>query len=114
MKTYQGSCHCGAVRFELTGELTPGACNCSICNRVGWVMTSVPPEQFKLLSGATAQTDYQFGGKTMHHLFCKTCGIHSYGNYTAGGVEKILVNLRCLDGVDVDALTIAKYDGKSY
>jgi len=114
-KTYSGSCHCGTVRFEVTAEIAnASACNCSICGRVGWLMTSVSPAQFKLLSGADAQTDYQFGRKTMHHLFCRTCGIRTFGTYTAGEQEKVIVNLRCLDGLDVDALEVQTFDGKSY
>jgi len=115
MKTYSGSCHCGEVRFQVTVELTSaGACNCSICGRVGWLMTSVDPAAFQLVSGAGAQTDYQFGRKTTHHLFCAKCGVHAYGTYTADGQEKILINLRCLEGVDAEALPRQNYDGKSY
>jgi hypothetical protein len=115
MKTYAGSCHCGKVRFEVSTEVArASACNCSICSRTGWLMTSVTPAQFKLLAGADAQTDYQFGKKTMHHLFCSTCGIRAFGTYAAGDQEKIFVNLRCLDGLDVDALEVETFDGKSY
>lgn len=114
-KTYSGSCHCGDVRFEVTAEITnASSCNCSICGRVGWLMASVSPAQFKLLSSANMQADYQFGSKTMHHLFCRNCGIRSFGTYAADGQEKIVVNLRCLDGLDVDALPVQKFDGKSY
>ena len=115
MKTYSGACHCGNVRFEVTAELTSaGACNCSICSRVGWLMTSVPKAQFRLLSGEGAQTDYQFGGKTMHHLFCSACGVHAFGTYAANEEEMVVVNLRCLDGLDLDTLEVRHFDGKSY
>ena len=88
-KTYSGSCHCGKVRFEMTAEITrASACNCSTCGRLGWLMVSVPPGQFKLQSGTDAQTDYQFG--------------------------KVIVNLRCVEGLDVDALEVEKFDGRSY
>ena len=114
-KTYSGSCHCGKVRFEVTAEVTrASACNCSICGRAGQLMLSVPPAQFQLEAGADAQTDYQFGKKTMHHLFCSTCGVRSFGWYTAEGEKKIIVNLRCLEGLDVDSLEVQKFDGKSY
>ena len=114
MNEYAGSCHCGNVRFEVQADLTgAGVCNCSICSRVGWVMVSVLPSQFRLLAG-DAQTDYQFGRKAMHHLFCATCGIHAFGRYRADGQEKIVVNLRCVEGVDVEALEVQRFDGKSY
>lgn len=115
MPTYKGSCHCGNVRFEVTAEIEKAsACNCSICGRVGWLMVSVPPEQFELHAGAEAQSDYQFGPKTTHHMFCRACGIHAYGTYRADGHDKVIVNLRCLEGLDVDALEIETFDGKSY
>jgi hypothetical protein len=114
-KTYSGSCHCGKVRFAVTAEITSASmCNCSICSRAGWLMVSVAPEHFTLEAGAEAQTDYQFGKKTMHHLFCNTCGIRSFGRYASNGQEKVIVNVRCLEGVDVDALDVQKFDGKSY
>jgi hypothetical protein len=114
-KTYRGSCHCGKVTFRVTTTLdSASACNCSICGRAGWLMKSVPPAQFQLLSGGDAQTDYQFGAKTMHHLFCTTCGIRAYGTFVADGQEKVVVNLRCLEDLDVSALPVQTFDGKNY
>ena len=120
-KTYEGSCHCKKVRFEVTASIDrASACNCSICSRVGWLMVSVPPSSFRLLPGEggadaeRAQTDYQFGAKSMHHLFCTTCGIHAFGRWTQGDQEKVIVNLRCLEGLDVEKLPVETFDGKSY
>jgi hypothetical protein len=115
MKTYSGSCHCGKVRFEVTAEIErAGVCNCSLCSRAGWVMISVPERQFVLVAGEDAQTDYQFGRKMAHHPFCTTCGVRSFGRFSTDEGGKVLVNLRCVDGVDLDALEIQKFDGKSY
>lgn len=116
-KTYSGACHCGAVRFELTtSPLTRAStCNCSICARVGWVMVSVPATDFRLLSGEAAQRDYQFGAQRMHHLFCATCGVRSFATFTgANGEDMRLINLRCVDGIELKALQIQEFDGKSY
>src|SRR5262249_43928156 len=72
-KTYEGSCHCGAVRYEVT--MAPPekafACNCSICSRAGWLLAFVPEETFRLVSGESALEDYQFGKKHIHHYFCR-------------------------------------------
>lgn len=116
MKTYTGGCHCGAVRFEVDiAELSSVlSCNCSICSKRGWLLTFVPVPAFRLLTGENALTDYQFNKKMVHHLFCKTCGTASFGRGSDGkGNEMIAVNVRCLDDVDVNALTITPYDGKN-
>lgn len=64
MKTYSGSCQCRSIRFEVTSDLAePGECNCSICARLGLIMISSKPSQFRRLSGSGSETDYQFGKK---------------------------------------------------
>lgn len=114
-QTYNGSCHCGAVRFEVeTGLESVMACNCSICSRAGYLLTFVPAGQMKVISGEDALSDYLFNKKQIHHLFCKTCGIRAFGRGAGpDGSTMYAVNVRCLDGVDVDALTITKHDGRS-
>jgi len=114
MKTYDGGCHCGRVRYQVSTNLEPVlSCNCSICRKRGYLLTFVPRAQFKLLLGDHDQTDYQFNKKVVHHLFCTSCGISSFGTGTGpGGVEMVAINVRCLDGVDVDALSITPFDGK--
>ncbi len=71
-KTYQGGCHCGRVRYEATSDLAQVVdCNCSICVKRGALWAFVKAPQFKLLKGEDALTDYQFGKKNIHHLFCQ-------------------------------------------
>ena len=115
MTTYQGSCHCGAVKFELDTDPISSAmeCNCSICSRAGWLLAFAPATQFRLLSGAEALADYQFGKKHLHHEFCKACGVRAFSKGELRGAEMRAVNVRCLEGVDVRALQIKQVDGKS-
>lgn len=116
VQTHTGSCHCGAVRYEVDADLTAPAiaCNCSICQRKGTVLTFVPAEAFRLLAGKDAVTDYQFHTKNIHHLFCSTCGVTSFATGTApNGSRMVAINTRCLDGVDLKALNIVEYDGRN-
>lgn len=116
MTTYQGGCHCGAVRFAAESPPIEAAmsCNCSFCIRQGALLAFVPASAFNLLSGDAALSDYQFGSKTIHHLFCGTCGVGSFGRGTMpDGSEAVALNVRCLDGIDLDALTVQNFDGKS-
>jgi hypothetical protein len=115
MKTYAGGCHCGKVRYEVKlGLENVLACNCSICSKTGALLTFAPAEQFTLLSGADVVTDYQFNRKQIHHLFCPTCGIRSFARGTApDGTAMCAINVRCLDDVDIGALPVTPFDGKS-
>jgi hypothetical protein len=115
MRKLTGGCHCGKVRYEVTTDLARVAsCNCSICSKAGSLLTFVDRSQFTLLSGEDALTDYQFNRNVIHHLFCSSCGVKSFVRGTApSGKEVVAVNARCLDGVDIDALTLTPFDGKS-
>jgi hypothetical protein len=112
---YTGSCHCGKVRFEVEADLTRvNACNCSICSRAGYLLTFVKEDKFKLLSGESDQTDYQFAKKHIHHLFCSTCGIHSFGKGAGpDGSLMYAVNVRTIQNVDPTKLEIKHLDGRS-
>lgn len=114
-KTHTGGCHCGAVRYEVETDLAKlVTCNCSLCQKAGWMLTFVPASQFKLLEGEDALTDYQFNKKVIHHLFCQTCGVRSFSRGVApDGTETYAVNVRCLDNVDFSELNPIAFDGKS-
>jgi hypothetical protein len=113
-KTYQGGCHCGDVRYQVTMKLTGGmTCNCSICSKTGTVLTFVPETEFKLISGEGSLTDYQFGKQRLHHLFCKRCGIRSFARGSGrDGTPMAAINIRCLDEIDLASIPTQQYDGK--
>ena len=110
---YQGSCHCGRVAFEVEGTLDGAtACNCSMCQRKGVLMWFVPHAQLHLRT-PDAST-YLFNRHVIRHRFCPTCGIHAYGEgVDPNGNALAAINVRCLDGVDLDALPVTRYDGRS-
>ncbi len=114
-KTHRGSCHCGRMTFETSADLSTGliSCNCSICARTGAIMAFLPTDQITL--GAEDEiTDYQFGKKAIHHLFCSVCGVRAYGRGTApDGTTMYMINLRCIDELDHQALEVTRYDGRS-
>ncbi len=114
MAKHGGGCHCGRVRYEVETDLGMVlSCNCSFCTKRGALWAYVGPDQFNLLSGKDELADYQFNKKMIHHLFCRHCGV---GSFSTGkgedGSEGIGINVRCLDGVDPEALTLTPYDGK--
>lgn len=113
---YSGSCHCGHVKFEADLDLSGGviSCNCSICRRSGALLAFTTPEHFKLLAGDDAVSDYQFNKKIIHHLFCKNCGVRAFGTGTGpNGKQMYSINVRCLEGVELDQLKVNHFDGKS-
>lgn len=114
MQMMQGGCHCGRVRFKVTADLDRVTfCNCSMCSKKGFLHLIVPPEQFELLSGKDNLTTYEFNTRTAKHTFCKTCGIHAF-YVPRSDPDKIDVNVRCIDGIDLSALSVKTFDGQHW
>jgi hypothetical protein len=113
--THSGGCHCGNVRYEVTmalGEVME--CNCSICSKTAGLLAFAPANQFRLISGGSHLTDYQFAKKSIHHYFCPVCGVRSFARAKGpDGKEMVAINVRCLDGVDISGLPVKHFDGRS-
>jgi len=114
VRVFTGGCHCGRVRFEVTTDLARVVdCNCSICTRKGYLHHIVPRERFRLLAGEEALATYRFGTMTAQHHFCRACGVASF-YVPRSHPDRIDVNVRCLDGVDVEQLALTRFDGRNW
>lgn len=113
-RTYTGGCHCGKIRYEVTTELDKViSCNCSHCMKRGMLPSFVPASRFRLTAGEGELSEYRFNTRKIAHLFCRDCGIESFATGEGpDGMKMVAVNARCLDGVDVDALTLTPFNGR--
>lgn len=113
---YEGSCQCGAVLYEVDVDLENTiTCNCSRCQRMGFVLAFAPRDSFQLKSGERTLTEYRFNKQAIQHLFCKTCGVESfaYGKMPDGS-PVVAINVNCLAGVEPRELNSTHVDGRSF
>ena len=111
---YQGSCHCGDISFEVDAPevLELDHCNCSICNKAGFLHLIIPKSKFRLLTGEDSITTYTFNSGIAKHTFCKVCGIKAF--YTPRtNPDGIDVNANCLDTKPV-SINITEFNGKNW
>jgi hypothetical protein len=114
MQAYTGACHCERVRFRVQGDLSRATlCNCSMCTKKGILHLIVEASQFELIRGAEELASYRFNTGVAEHKFCRHCGIHPF--YTPrSDPDKVDVNIRCLDDVDLSTLELQLFDGKHW
>lgn len=112
---FKGSCHCGAVSFEVEGQIDGAlACNCSICSRKGSLLWFVPRNNLRLHTPEDAASTYTFNKHVIKHRFCPTCGIHPYGEgVDPKGNAMAAINLRCVEDIDLDSIPVHKFDGRA-
>ena len=112
---YRGSCHCGQVAFEVEGRIDGAmACNCSICQRKGSLLWFVPRDQLTLRTPESQMGTYTFNKHVIQHHFCPTCGIHPFGEGTdPKGNAMAAINVRCLEGIDLEAVPVTHFDGRA-
>lgn len=112
--THQGSCHCGAVKFEVVIDPANGSrCNCTVCTKLGMTGAIVKPDALRV--DESACSTYQWGGKTATRFFCKHCGIttHARGHLPELGGDYVSVNLLALDDIDPSTIEVVYWDGRN-
>ena len=112
---HKGSCHCGAVQYEVeaSADLQVQECNCSICSRSGYLHLIVPNSRFHLLHGEEYLTTYTFDTHEAKHKFCKICGIKSF-YIPRSNPDGVSVNVRCLDDTSINSIEVELFDGKNW
>ncbi len=122
LSKYQGSCHCGRVKFEIETDVDHArVCECSICSRRGALIHRVAEEHFKLLTPVSELTLYQWGSQTAKDYFCPNCGILPFRRPSAlTASERVAgkapftgwaVNASCIEGLDLSAIPRRRVHG---
>ncbi|HWJ36021.1 MAG TPA: GFA family protein [Steroidobacteraceae bacterium] len=97
---YKGSCLCGAIHYEIAGEIGPiDFCHCSRCRKANGTAflsgAQVNPAEFKITSGADRLTDFE-SSPGVHRVFCKQCGSPLFSR-RPGPPEVIRIRIGSLD-----------------
>ena len=113
---HKGSCHCGAVRFTVDGEIDQAIeCNCSHCSRKGFLLWFVPRPALTITQGEDQLTTYTFNKHVIQHRFCKVCGCQPFGlGRMPDGAETAAINIRCLEGMEIDEVKRVPVNGREF
>lgn len=111
MGVWSGSCHCGAVRFRVEGEIDElTRCDCSLCRRKGALMAKVHESGLVIETGEENLTLYRWNTGVARHWFCRTCGIYPF-HRKRSAPDSYGVNVGCLEEFDVTAYPYRLADG---
>jgi hypothetical protein len=112
--TYEGGCHCGAVRFRVeVSDHEAIHCNCSMCDKKGFLHLIVPESRFHISQGHEALTVYTFNTHTAKHMFCKTCGTQAFYR-PRSHPDAWDINVHCLDGDAPSRFRSVPFDGRNW
>ena len=113
MTDYSGSCHCGAVQFEISAEIAElVTCNCTICRKRNAVMAMVHESAFRLRDGQDVLTLYRWNTEVAKHYFCSVCGIYTF-HRRRSKPDHFAVNAFCLEDLEADDLPRVPFDGRA-
>jgi len=92
-KSYEGSCFCGAVRFQATGTpVAMGYCHCDSCRE--WSAAPVnaftlwKPDAVQVTQGAERIGSFH-KTPTSNRKWCKACGGHVFTDHPSWGVVDV-------------------------
>jgi hypothetical protein len=113
-QTYQGTCHCGRVKFEVRANLDYVMdCNCSLCRRKGALWHGASEANLRILAGEAELSLYRFNTNTAKHYFCRHCGVSPFSRPRLDP-NRWAFNVRCIDGVDLNSIPVRPFDGANW
>ena len=101
------------IEVEAPEDLEVYECNCSLCERTGFLHLIVPAARFRLVSGRDALTTYTFNTGVAKHMFCKVCGVRAF-YVPRSNPDGFSVNLRCLDRAMIRSVKVLAFDGQNW
>ncbi len=108
LKTFNGSCHCGAVRYEAELDLSQGTarCNCTFCLKARAWAAYIKPEAFRLADGAEEGVAYHKHPDAPVKYRCGRCGVltHARGDADYMGGPFVCVFVATLDDASPEEL----------
>ncbi|KAF2402821.1 hypothetical protein EJ06DRAFT_527800 [Trichodelitschia bisporula] len=117
--TYSAKCHCGAVKADFSispsiEERQVVLCNCTICTAYGYINV-YPKAEDVTITGENRLKTYSFPPHNRKHQFCSECGtsIFIVPNDLLPDIGCLGINIRTVEGIDLDKLHYVKVDGRS-
>jgi hypothetical protein len=97
MRTYKGSCHCGAIRYEADIDLAKGSgrCNCTYCQKARAWAVAIKPAEFRLAADSQEGVAYNKHPQAPVKYHCARCGVHTHArgdaDYMGGPFVQVFV-----------------------
>ncbi len=95
--THSGSCFCGAVQIEVTGEpAVQGYCHCSDC--ASWAAAPInafslwPPQSVRVTAGEELLGSFA-RSEASHRKFCTRCGGHVMTDHPGMNMVDVYLNI---------------------
>ncbi len=108
-----GSCHCGAVRFELS--TTPEyltRCNCTYCSRAGGLWAHDEIDRIAVSYAPDDVVRYIWGDRTLAFISCKVCGCTTHWESLRPQTHSwMAVNCNMAKPEDIAGLRVRNFDG---
>jgi len=116
MRTIEGGCHCGDIRYRLVWpgaiDVIPArACGCSFCRPRRATYTSHPEARLEaMIADEAGLSRYRFGTSTAEFFVCRRCGGMTFAISDIDGRNHAAVNVFTFDDADAMEFDVSSTD----